>query len=65
LVSPEWIKSVSWAGAYVDLSLDRKAIKDAPVYNEDAPFDRDEEREVYGHYGRKMYWHDKPVGTLA
>jgi hypothetical protein len=65
LVSPEWIENVSWAGSYVDISLDRKAVKDAPVYDEDAAFGREKELEIYNHYGRKAYWHDRREAALA
>jgi hypothetical protein len=61
LVSPEWIRQVSWAGSSVEVSLDRQAIKDAPQFNEDAPFERDDEFGIYHHYGRNTYWHqDRP-----
>ncbi len=59
LVSPEWIQQVSWSGSSVDVALDRQSIKNAPVYNEDAPFDREAELKTYNHYGRKTYWHHK------
>jgi len=65
LVSPEWIENVSWAGSYVDLSLDRQAIKDAPVYNEDMPFSRDDEYAIYNHYGRKSYWQNPRQSAAA
>jgi len=65
LVSPEWIRKVSWTGSYVDVALDRQAIKDAPAYDEDAPFAREAESVLYDHYGRKAYWHDKRGRAVA
>ena len=65
LVSPEWIQDVSWAESYVNVSIDRQAIKDAPAYDENAPFDRDNERAIYSHYGRKIYWHNNRESALA
>ena len=59
VVSPEWIQQVSWAGSRGDVSVDRQVIKDAPVYDEDAPFNREDELGLYGHYGRKPYWRDQ------
>ena len=59
LVSPEWIQQVSWSDSYVDVGLSRQSIKDAPVYDEAAPFNRDAEFATYKHYGRKTYWHHK------
>lgn len=65
LVSPEWIKKVSWSGSYVDVSLDRQAVKDAPAYDEDALYSRDAEAALYDHYVRKAYWHSKPQVAVA
>lgn len=56
LVSPEWIKHVSWSGSCVEVSLDRQTIKDAPAYDENLPFGRDDELAIYNHYDRKTYW---------
>ena len=65
LISPEWIQDVSWAESYVNVSINRQAIKDAPPYDENAPFDRDNERAIYSHYGRKIYWHNNRESALA
>jgi hypothetical protein len=65
LISPEWIQHVSWASSFVDVSLDRQAIKTAPVYEEDVPFNREDEFEIYGHYGRRPYWRDKRETAIA
>jgi hypothetical protein len=65
LISPEWIKDVSWAGSRVDIALARQAIKDAPVWDEDAPFARDDERRLYHHYDRQTYWHDRRESAVA
>jgi hypothetical protein len=65
LVSPEWIKKVSWTGSYVDVALDRETVKAAPAYDEDAPFERDAESALYDHYERKAYWHGKRTRAVA
>lgn len=65
LISPEWIQNVSWDSSEVDVSLDRQAIKSAPVFDQDAPFLRDDELGVYRHYDRKPYWHNKRDTTFA
>jgi len=65
LVSPEWIKTVSWADSKVAVALDREAIKSAPVYTESALFDRNAEQNVYAHYGRKAYWRDDRARDAA
>jgi len=56
LLSPEWIQSVDWAGSRVEIAIDRQSVKDAPVYDESAPLERDAELQTYNHYGRKIYW---------
>ena len=56
LVSPEWIQDVSWSESKVTVGLSRQSIKDAPVYDEDAPLDRDVELGLYQHYERDAYW---------
>ncbi len=56
IVSPEWIKSVSWEEHKVTTDLTRQAIKDAPIYNGDEALARDDELSLYKHYGRNGYW---------
>jgi hypothetical protein len=56
LVSPEWIKQVSWADSQVTAVLDRETIRRAPVYTEGMTLDRDAELSIYTHYDRKAYW---------
>jgi hypothetical protein len=58
LLSPDWIHDVNWSGSIVTVDLDRQAIKDAPPYDPQAPFAREAEATIYGHYGRHGYWHD-------
>lgn len=56
LVSPEWIKQVSWAESKVSINLTREAIKDAPEYVESMPITREYENRLYVGYGRRPYW---------
>jgi hypothetical protein len=65
LISPEWIQNVGWDNSVVDVSLDREAIKTAPAYDEDGPFDREDEFAIYDHYGRRPYWRNKRETALA
>lgn len=55
LVSPEWIKEVSWndSTAYIDLTRD--TIKTSPEYDSSVPISEDYERRLCGHYGRLKY----------
>jgi hypothetical protein len=61
LLSPEWIRAVSWPGSTVTVDLSRESIKDAPVYDADALVDRQAETGLYRHYGRDSYWQDDEV----
>jgi hypothetical protein len=65
LLSPEWIKHVSWSQSTVAIDLDRQAIKDAPPYDPKAPMMREAEDTIYGHYGRRAHWHDSQPRAAA
>jgi hypothetical protein len=65
VISPEWIQGVSWSEAKVTIDLDRRAIKDAPVYDEGDLIDRDVELRLYNHYGRNGYWHSQRERAIA
>jgi hypothetical protein len=56
LVSPSWIKRVSWTESKVYLDLSREAIKDGPPYAEAIPVNREYETRLYSHHGREPYW---------
>jgi len=56
LVSPAWIKRVSWADSTVYAGLTRDAIKEAPEYIESRPVTREYEKRLHLHYGRPPYW---------
>jgi uncharacterized protein YrrD len=56
LVVPEWIDSVSWLEAKVSIKLTRQAVKDAPPYDRTEIVDREQEEDIYRHYGRPGYW---------
>ena len=69
LVSPAWIKRVSWTESKVDVGLSRETIKNGPEYIESRPITREYENRLYAHYGRPPYWlHDaehKPSLSLS
>ena len=56
LISPEWIRSVSWTDSRVYVDLSRDAIKNGPEYDPSAPLSREYESRLYNHYGRSQYW---------
>jgi hypothetical protein len=58
LVAPQWIRSVSWLEAAVNVEMTREAIRAAPVYANAQDLDRQREMQTYAHYGRLGYWED-------
>jgi len=56
LVSPAWIKRVSWTDSTVYVGLSRDAIQKGPEYDESAPITREYEDLLYDHYGLPPYW---------
>lgn len=56
LVSPAWIKAISWADEEVMVDLTKEAIKDSPTYDPSEPVNRDYELRLYDYYGRPRYW---------
>ena len=56
LISPEWIKTVSWADSQVQVDLRRDEIKAAPEYDPSRPFDREYESRLIEHHSRRKYW---------
>lgn len=51
VISPDWISTVSWTQSRVYVDLTRDAIKAAPSYDPQAPFDEDYERQLHRHLG--------------
>ena len=56
LISPAWIKKISWGESKLYTALTREAIKDAPEYIESRKITRDYEDDLYVHYGQPPYW---------
>ena len=61
LVSPQWIKRVSWKESKVFVNLLRETIKKSPEYTEEFLLTRDYEIGLHQHYNRQGYWVDEPV----
>jgi len=59
LVSPQWIKSVSWDELKVFVNLTREAIQQSPEYTEESLPTRDYEAALHRHYSRPGYWADE------
>jgi hypothetical protein len=58
LVSPAWIRRVSWTDSTVYVGLSREAIKTGPEFDRSAPITREYEDRLYAHYGLPPYWLD-------
>ena len=56
LVAPPWIKGVHWSDQIVSVDLSRESIKSAPPYDSTSDWGRDQELNLYRHYGRNAYW---------
>ena len=59
LVSPQWIKRVSWSESKVFVNLSRETIKQSPEYTDESLLTRDYEIGLHGHYNRQGYWVDE------
>lgn len=56
LVSPQWIKRVSWDESKVYVNLPGEIIKQSPEYTDNLILTRDYEFELHRHYNRQGYW---------
>ena len=56
LVSPQWIKRVSWSESKVFVNLLRETIKQSPEYTEESLLTPDYETGLHRHYNRQGYW---------
>lgn len=59
LIAPQWIRDVTWQDATVSINLTRQAVQDAPPYNSAEQLTREQELEIFKHYGRIGYWADE------
>lgn len=64
LVSPTWIRTVSWADEAVSVHLSREAIKRAAPYDAAITLSRSQEADLYTHYDRPAYWRDRREHAL-
>ena len=56
LVSPSWIRRVSWTDSTVYVGLSRETIQTGPAFDKSAPISREYEDRLYAHYGLAPYW---------
>ena len=60
LVSPDWIKEVSWQDSKVYVDLSKRHIEAAPEFDPSMPLDREHEERLYDYLGRSKYWEREP-----
>lgn len=56
LVSPRWIRDVSWEERNVHVGLSREAVKASPEFDPDKAVDRRYEERLHEHYRMPAYW---------
>jgi len=61
LISPRWIKRVSWNESKVFVNLSREKIKQSPEYAEASLPTREYETQLHRHYNHQAYWVAEPA----
>jgi hypothetical protein len=56
LISPAWAESIDWATQRVEVGLSREMVESSPMYDPNAPVNREYEEVLYDYYGRPKYW---------
>ncbi len=56
LVSPQWIRNVSWSEEKVFVNLTREIIKQSPDFTDESLITREYETKLHRHYNRQGYW---------
>ena len=60
LISPQWVRAVSWELSEVHLKVTREAVRTSPEYDP-MSLNREYEERLYSHYGQMAYWiHEAP-----
>jgi hypothetical protein len=56
LVSPAWVKRVSWDEKSLHVEMTRQQIRGSVAFDSSAPINREYEARLYDYYGRPKYW---------
>lgn len=56
LVSPQWIKAITWPDRSVAVDLEQEVMKQGPEYDPDRLLNREYETALYQHYKKDPYW---------
>lgn len=63
LISPQWIKNVSWSDKLITVDTSKALIKSAPKYEE--PLTRQYEQALFKHFNREPYWQSSAKSATA
>jgi hypothetical protein len=56
VISPEWVREVSYADETVYAHVSHEDIKSSPAYAPLEPLDREREAKIFAHFRRPPYW---------
>ena len=56
LISPAWLRDISWGDRKVFVDVSREKVKSSPEYDPAASLGRGYEERLYDHYGYPPYW---------
>jgi hypothetical protein len=54
-IAPQWIQDVIWPKTSISVNLTRQEVQDAPPYNSAEQSNREQELDIFKHYGRTGY----------
>ena len=63
LISPHWIKSVSWGTSEVFVDLSRAGVSNSPEFDSSKPVNKNYENALYDHYGRPKLEEDIKIAV--
>lgn len=61
LIAPEWVKDIVEGEREVTVEISASIVRASPEYDPDEPFEREDERRLYAHYGKPGYWEHAPA----
>ena len=61
LISPKWIKRISFDESKIFVDLSRNKIKQSPEYTENSLINKDYETRLHQYYRREGYWTEGKV----
>jgi sporulation protein YlmC with PRC-barrel domain len=63
LISPDELVKTTWQNGLFPVNLTEKQISDSPDIDTDKPVSRQQEIELYGHYGWPEYWGKEVIAS--